>query len=116
MISIANTIRANVESRCKDNAILRALGFTRGQLIISVVTEGIIYALLATTCGSIIAINILTIILRILFNAYEIVMGIPWFYISIAYIVTILLCLIAAIPGIVKIANQSIMEGFTDQD
>jgi putative ABC transport system permease protein len=57
MIGIANTLGLSVLERARENAMLRALGLTRGQLRRTLAVEAVLLAVVATGLGTVIGVG-----------------------------------------------------------
>jgi putative ABC transport system permease protein len=80
VIGIANTLGLSVLERARENALLRALGLTRGQLRRMLATEALLLSVVATVLGAVVGVGFAwaayeTIVRRALTHA---TMVIPW--------------------------------------
>jgi len=98
-IGVANLMTANVASRSKQLAILRAVGATRGQILRMVVGEALVLAAIGSALGLALGLhlakNVQQMTLR--FSGFIGPLEIPWAFVGLAVALTISLCLLAGI-------------------
>ncbi len=98
-LGVANLMTANVASRRKELAILRAVGATRGQILRMVIGEALVLGLLGSALGLGLGVHLAesTTTMVDLMWGYRVDLAMPWMYVFAAVALTISLCLIAGI-------------------
>ncbi len=98
-IGVANLMTANVTSRMKPLAILRAVGATRGQILRMVIGEAVVLGALGSALGIALGLhlawNVTTMTAR--FSGFATAVQIPWPLTSAAIALTVGLCVLAGI-------------------
>lgn len=98
-LGVANLMTANVTSRARQLAILRAVGATRGLLLRMVVGEALVLGLLGSALGLLLglhlALNTTTMTERMW--GFAAPLETPWGYVSAAVALTVGLCILAGI-------------------
>ncbi|MFH1745988.1 MAG: FtsX-like permease family protein [Planctomycetota bacterium] len=98
-IGVANLMTANVTSRRKQLAILRAVGATRGQVLRMVVGEALVLGALGSALGLALGVHLAWDVstMTVRFWGYESPMQIPWPFVSLSVGLTVGLCVLAGI-------------------
>ncbi|MCX5662107.1 MAG: ABC transporter permease [Planctomycetota bacterium] len=103
---VGNLILANISARQFEYGVLRAAGATRGLLGRLIAAEALLVALTGCTVGTALGLTLAmidkTFHARLLGLSYA--MTIPWDVIAFGWATVVLLALLAAIPGIVRLA------------
>ena len=98
-VGVANLMTANVTSRTKQLAILRAVGATRGQILRMVIGEALVVGALGSALGLALGLhlawNVSTMTLQ--FSGVQSPMEIPWPFVIGAIGLTVGLCVLAGI-------------------
>lgn len=101
LVGVANTLSLGVIERTGENALLRALGTTRGQMRAMLAWEGVLLALVGAVLGIVIgsAYGILGIN-ALLGSAYPVTMTIPWGQVGLVVLLAIIAGGLASVlPG-----------------
>lgn len=101
LVGVANTLSLGVIERTGENALLRALGTTRGQMRAMLGWEGVLLALVGAVLGIVIgsAYGILGIN-ALLGSAYPVTMTIPWGQVGLVLLLAIIAGALASVlPG-----------------
>jgi ABC-type lipoprotein release transport system permease subunit len=98
-IGVANLMTANVSSRSKQLAILRAVGATRGQILRMVVGEALVVGAVGSALGLALGLHLATNVrqMTLRFSGFSGPLEIPWPFVGTAIALTIGLCLLAGI-------------------
>jgi len=98
-IGVANLMTANVASRTKQLAILRAVGATRGQVLRMVVGEALVLGLLGSGLGLLLGLHLAwdATTMTIRFWGFDAPLEIPWTFVGGAVALTVGLCIVAGI-------------------
>lgn len=105
LIGVANTLSLSVADRARETALLRAIGFTRGQIKRMLTIEGVLMGLGALLVSLGISLVFVWFMLRCipfegLIEENELVLQIPWLYGGLVVLVTLACCFFASIlPG-----------------
>ena len=99
-IGVANLMTANVTSRIKQLAILRAVGATRAQILRMVMGEALVLGVLGSALGLAgpwlhLARSVATMTLR--FSGFMLPFEVPWLFVLLAISLTVTLCILAGI-------------------
>lgn len=98
-IGVANLMTANVASRIKPLATLRAVGATRGQVLRLILGEALILGLLGSGLGLALGLhlawNVTTMTERMW--GYALPFDVPWGFVSAAVLLTVGLCIVAGL-------------------
>ena len=98
-IGVANLMTANVTSRIKQLAILRAVGATRGQILRMVMGEALVLGVLGSALGLALGLHlarsVATMTLR--FSGFMLPFEVPWLFVLLAIGLTVTLCILAGI-------------------
>lgn len=112
LIGVSNTLSLSVIERTRENAMLRALGLTRGQLRGMLATEAILMAGIAAVIGTTLGILYGVLGALSLFNAEGgVVVSIPWMSLLAVVGVAVLAGLIASVGPARRAARLSPIEG-----
>jgi hypothetical protein len=98
-IGVANLMTANVASRTRQLAILRAVGATRGQILRMVIGEALILGVLGSALGLALGIHLAhdVILMTVTFWGLQAPLLIPWRFVGLAVGLTIGLCILAGV-------------------
>lgn len=96
-IGVANLMTANVASRRKQLAILRAVGATRGQVLRLVVGEALVLGLVGSSLGLALGVHLSWNVrdMTLTFWGYQLPLQVPWGFVSAAIAMTVGLCVLA---------------------
>lgn len=97
IVGVANLMTANVTSRARQIAILRAVGATRGLILRMVIGEAVVLGLIGSALGLALGIHLAgnTTIMTSRMWGFEAAMQLPWGYIAAACLLTVGLCALA---------------------
>jgi putative ABC transport system permease protein len=107
-LGVANLMAANVASRRRQIAVMRAIGVTRSQMMRIVIGEALVLGLLGSVMGLVLGVclgrtsNFMTRLL----SGYEPQFDIPWLMVGAGAVLATVLCLLAAI-GPARSASRS---------
>lgn len=111
-IGVANLMTANVASRARQLAILRAVGATRGLVLRMVIGEtlvlGLLGGLLGLALGMHLAWNVTTMTERMW--GYAIRVQVPWPFVAAAVALSIALCIAAAVAPARHAARTNVID------
>lgn len=105
LIGVANTLSLSVADRARETALLRAIGFTRGQVKRMLTIEGMLMGIGALLISFGLSLGFVWFMLRCipfegLITEKELLLQIPWLYSSIVVLITLACCFFASIlPG-----------------
>lgn len=101
LVGVANTLSLGVIERTGENALLRALGTTRGQMRAMLGWEGVLLALIGAVIGIVLgSVYGILGIEALLGGAYPVMISIPWLQILLVLVLAVLAGLLASIlPG-----------------
>ena len=112
LIGVSNTLSLSVIERTRENAMLRALGLTRGQLRGMLAIEAILMAGIAALIGTALGILYGSLGALALFNAVGgVVISIPWLSLLAVVGVAVLAGLVASVGPARRAARLSPIEG-----
>jgi ABC-type antimicrobial peptide transport system permease subunit len=98
-LGLANLMAANVASRARQIAVLRAIGVTRGQLLRMVIGEALVLGLIGSAVGLALGVmlgrtsNFMTALL----SGFQPEFAVPWAMVAAGSLLTTALCLLAAL-------------------
>ncbi|MBL8878615.1 MAG: ABC transporter permease, partial [Phycisphaerales bacterium] len=97
IVGVANLMTANVTSRARQIAILRAVGATRGLILRMVIAEAVVLGLIGSALGLGLGVHLAsnTTLMTSRMWGFEAALNLPWTYIAIACFITISLCALA---------------------
>lgn len=98
-IGVANLMTANVSSRMRHLAIMRAVGATRGMILRMVVGEALVLGLLGSIMGLGLGLHLawnVTIMTSRMWG-YNIPFTVPWEFVGAAVVLTVGLCILAGV-------------------
>ena len=111
-LGVANLMTANVASRTKQLATLRAIGATRGQVLRLVVGEALVLWLLGSGLGLGLGLhlawNVTTMTERMW--GYRLAFHVPWPFVGVAIALTVGLCILAGIGPARHAARTNVIE------
>ena len=98
-IGVANLMTANVTSRAKQIAIIRAVGSTRGLILRMVVGEALVLGLLGCALGLALGLHLATNIIQLVEQmwGFRVALDLPWPHIILAIVLTVGLCVVAGV-------------------
>ena len=98
-IGVANLMTANVASRARQIAIMRAVGATRGVILRLVIGEALVLGLLGSILGLGLGMHLAwnTTILTDRMWGFDVPFQVPWVFVGAAIALTVSLCIIAGI-------------------
>lgn len=98
VVGIANTLALSVLERTRENALVRALGLTRGQLREMLTVEGLLVAVVSAVLGVILGTGYAWLgVLTLLPEDTEIALALPWGQLAIVLGVAVLAGLLASV-------------------
>jgi ABC-type antimicrobial peptide transport system permease subunit len=98
-VGVANLMTANVTSRVKQLAILRAVGATRGLVLRMVIGEGLVIGVLGSALGLALGLHLawnVTVMTERMWGL-KVSIDMPWGYVTAAVLLTVGLCVLAGI-------------------
>jgi ABC-type antimicrobial peptide transport system permease subunit len=111
-IGVANLMTANVASRMKQLATLRAVGATRGLVLRMVIGEALILGLLGSALGLGLGLhlawNVTTMTERMW--GYALALDVPWRLVGVAVALTIGLCIVAGVAPARHASRTNVIE------
>jgi predicted lysophospholipase L1 biosynthesis ABC-type transport system permease subunit len=111
-IGVANLMTANVASRTKQLATLRAVGATRGLVLRMVIGEALILGLLGSALGLGLGLhlawNVTTMTERMW--GYALALEVPWKLVGVALALTVGLCILAALAPARHASRTNVIE------
>jgi len=98
-IGVANLMTANVTSRARQLAILRAVGATRGQVLRMVIGEALVIGVLGSAAGLGLGLHLAWNVsdMTLIFSGFHTPLEIPWPFVCCAMGLTVGLCVLAGI-------------------
>ncbi len=111
-IGVANLMTANVASRTRQIAIMRAIGATRGQVLRMVVGEALVLGLLGSGLGLALGLHLAwntTTMTRRMWG-FPIPFDVPWLFVGAAAAMTVGLCILAGILPARHAARTNIID------
>lgn len=111
-IGVANLMTANITSRAKQLAMMRAVGATRGLILRLVIGEAIVLGLLGSGLGLLLGIHLAQniVIMTARMWGFEVPLALPWAYIAAAAALTVGLCVLAAVAPARRASRTNIVE------
>lgn len=97
IVGVANLMTANVTSRARQIAILRAVGATRGLILRMVIGEAVVLGLIGSALGLGLGVHLAgnTTLMTSRMWGFEASLSLPWSLIAAACVITIALCALA---------------------
>lgn len=111
-IGVANLMTANVASRAKQFAMLRAIGATRDQILRMVIGEALVLGVLGSAMGTLLGVH-LTSNLATMFDrmwGLKVTLALPWGTLGVAVVLTVGLCVIAGVLPARHAARTNIVD------
>jgi ABC-type antimicrobial peptide transport system permease subunit len=98
-IGVANLMTANVASRTKQLATLRAVGATRGLILRLVIGEALVLGLLGSALGLGLGLHLVLNVTAMTERmwGFDVPFAVPWGFVSAAIVLTVGLCMLAGI-------------------
>lgn len=109
-VNIINTITTNIILRKKEFASLKAIGLTQKSLKKMIVIEGILYGIVGTIYGSIIACGLSYMIYSGIRGIKEMVWPVPWQAMIIAAVFSILIGYLSVLSPLARINKENLIE------
>ncbi len=111
-LGVANLMSANVASRSKQIAIMRAVGATRGLVLRLVIGEAIVLGLLGGLLGVALGLHLAHNTTRLTGNmwGFDVAFVMPWPFVFSAAAATILLCVIAGLWPARRAARNDVVQ------
>lgn len=115
-LGLANLMAANVSSRSRHLAVLRAIGITKSQLVRMVVGEGLVLAIIGSSLGLLLGIvlgrtsNFMTELL----SGFRPEFAIPWTYVTAGALLSTALCILAALGPAHYAGRSNIVSALQD--
>ncbi len=111
-IGVANLMTANVASRTKQIAIMRAVGATRGTILRLVVGEALVLGVLGSGLGLALGLHLArdTITMTQRMWGFNVPFDVPWPFVALAVALTISLCILAGILPARHAARTNIID------
>jgi putative ABC transport system permease protein len=111
-IGVANLMTANITSRTKQIAVMRAVGATRSLILRMVVGEALVLGVLGSGLGLGLGIHLasdVTVMTERMWG-YEILLTVPWGFVAVAVGLTVGLCMLAGIGPARHAARTNIID------
>ncbi|MFQ6049151.1 MAG: ABC transporter permease, partial [Phycisphaerae bacterium] len=111
-LGVANGMMANIASRAKQIAILRAIGMTRGQVVRMVLAEALTLGLIGAVFGLVLGLYLASVANWIDYRlfGFEPILSIPWSWIAAGIGLTVGGCLVAGLLPILSAARSNIVD------
>lgn len=109
-VNIINTITTNIILRKKEFASLKAIGLTQKSLKKMIVIEGILYGIVGTIYGSIIACGLSYMIYKGMSGIKDMVWPVPWQAMIIAAVFSILIGYLSVLSPLSRINKENLIE------
>ncbi|MEW6252236.1 MAG: ABC transporter permease [Planctomycetota bacterium] len=111
-LGVANLMTANVASRTKQLAILRAVGATRGLVLRLVLGEALILGLLGSLLGLVLGLHLAWNVMEMTERmwGYELPFAVPWEFVGYAIALTVGLCILAGILPARHASRMNVIE------
>lgn len=121
LIGVANTLSLSVADRGRETALLRAIGFTRGQVKCMLTIEGILMGLGALLVALCLSLGFVWFMLRCIpfegvIEEKELLLQIPWLYGGAVVLITLACCFFASIIPGSRAAKASPVEALVAAD
>lgn len=109
-VNIINTLTTNIILRKREFATLKAIGFTQKGLKKMIILEGVLYGIVGTIYGSIIASGLSYLMYRSMRGIQEFKWNIPWTAIGIAGAAAIIIGYLSVLSPLSRIKKENIIE------
>ncbi|MDF2505932.1 ABC transporter permease [Clostridium sp.] len=109
-VNIINTLTTNIILRKKEFAALKAIGLTQKSLRKMIVLEGLLYGIVGTLYGSIIACGLSFMMYKGISGIRETVWPVPWSAIIIAAVFSILIGYLSVLAPLARINKENLIE------
>ncbi|MFY1654462.1 ABC transporter permease [Solwaraspora sp. WMMB762] len=112
LLGLANTLTLSVVERTRENALLRAVGVTRGQLRRMLATEAVLTAVSGTACGIAIGVAGAASALAVLNSAEDDIfrLDLPWTQLGVVVAVAAVAALVASVLPARRALRQPVVE------
>ncbi|ROO62517.1 putative ABC transport system permease protein [Micromonospora sp. Llam0] len=112
LLGLANTLTLSVVERTRENALLRAVGLTRGQLRRMLATEAVLTAVSGTACGIAIGVAGAASALAVLNHAEDDIfrLDLPWTQLGVVVAVAAVAALVASVLPARRALRQPVVE------
>lgn len=109
-VNIINTLTTNIILRKREFATLKAIGFTQKGLKKMIILEGVLYGIVGTIYGSIIASGLSYLMYKSMRGIQEFKWNIPWAAIGIAGAAAIIIGYLSVLSPLSRIKKENIIE------
>ncbi len=111
-LGVANLMTANVTSRAKQLAMLRAIGATRGQILRLVIGEALVLGLIGSALGIGLGLHLAanTTLLTERMWGFSIALHLPWGFLAWSVVLTVGLCVLAGMLPARRAARTNVVE------
>lgn len=109
-VNIVNTLTTNIILRKREFAALKAIGLTQKALKKMIVLEGLLYGIIGTIYGSIIASGLSYLLYKSMSGLRETQWNVPWTAIGIAAIAALLIGYLSVLSPLSRIKKENIIE------
>ncbi|WP_234123884.1 ABC transporter permease [Clostridium hydrogenum] len=115
-VNIINTLTTNIILRKREFATLKAIGFTQKGLKKMIVLEGVLYGIVGTIYGSIIASGLSYLMYKSMISIQEFKWNIPWEAIGIAGVAAIIIGYVSVLSPLSRIKKENIIETIREEN
>ncbi|UZW13570.1 FtsX-like permease family protein [Clostridium pasteurianum] len=109
-VNIINTLTTNIILRKKEFAALKAIGLTQKGLRKMIILEGLLYAIVGTIYGSIIACGLSYMIYSGMSGIREMIWPVPWDAMIIATIASLVISYLSVLSPLARINKENLIE------
>lgn len=114
-VNIINTLTTNIILRKREFATLKAIGFTQKGLKKMIVLEGVLYGIVGTIYGSIIASGLSYLMYKSMSGIQESRWNIPWTAIGIAGAAAIIIGYLSVLSPLSRIKKENIIDTISEE-
>jgi len=114
-VNIINTLTTNIILRKREFATLKAIGFTQKGLKKMIVLEGVLYGIVGTIYGSIIASGLSYLMYKSMRGIQEFKWNIPWTAIGIAGAAAIIIGYLSVLSPLSRIKKENIIDTISEE-
>ncbi len=114
-VNIINTISTNIILRTRELSILKAVGMTQNGIKKLICLESIFYGIIACVLGTIIGCALSFILYKLFYGAIAIEWNIPWKYMMLGVVGTMIVTLLSGYLPLKRINNTIIVENIREE-
>ncbi len=114
-VNIINTISTNIILRTRELSILKAIGMTQNGIKKLICLESILYGVIACILGTVIGCVLSFTLYKLFYGAIAIEWNMPWKYMAIGIVGTMLVTLLAGYIPLKRINNAIIVENIREE-